>query len=73
MMGHSQGTAVIFAYLATQPEHAQEKVDMTIVCSTVVFVGGFYKKVAGKWAYNIALHTVVRMTNFLIIKYLFIN
>ena len=73
MMGHSQGTAVIFAYLATQPKHAQEKVDIAIVCSTAVFIGGFFKKIAGKWIYNVALHTVIRMINFLIIKYLFVN
>ena len=35
-MSHSQGTAVTFAYLATQPEHAREKVDLTIFCSTVL-------------------------------------
>ena len=71
-MGHSQGTAVTFAYLATKPKHAEEKVDMAIVCSTAIFFGGFFKKIVGKWIYNITVYTVVRMINFLIIKYLLI-
>ena len=73
MMSHSQGTIIVFAYLATKPEHSQEKVDMTIFCLTAVFMGGFFKKVLGKWVYNIGIYTVGRILNYLLMKYLFTN
>lgn len=67
-MGHSQGTSITFTYLATKPEYAEEKVNMAIVCSTAVFVGNFFRKIAGKIIYNGILYTVIKLVNTLLIK-----
>lgn len=57
-----------WAYLATKPEHANEKVDMAITVSACVFVGNYYRKITGKWLYDIGVNTVARLLNNLIIK-----
>lgn len=57
-----------WAYLATKPEYASEKVNMAITVSACVFVGNYYRKFTGKWIYNIGVNTVVRLMNNLLIK-----
>ena len=67
-MGHSQGTSVAMVYLASHPSHAGEKVNLVILASPAVFYGAYITKITGQWVYDIALGTVGKLANYLIIK-----
>ena len=65
---HSQGTTVTITYLAIKPGHAKEKVNMAIIASPSVYMGSFFKNVAGEWIYKGVLYTVIKLLNMFILK-----